>query len=999
MVPAKHGATRLLRAGLLIFCWHTLAASGVTWSARAWQSDDGLPNNRVTSLAQTSDGYLWIATPTRLARFDGDRFETISRETFAPGANERTSKLLRSRDGGLWLAMDHGPVIYARDGATHFFTNGLPDENVQTLTEETGGGLWITYRGGAICRLKDGKVTRFATEDGLPGWTLCSLARDARGRLWFAQGGSIGVFENEQFHSLFSIAEQTIVIRLAPAHDGGLWACAGTELFKLDGTGDPRKVGEYHPAMPDAQVTALFEDSRGGVWIGTSDSGLFHFDSARFEEAPISHREILCLMEDREGSVWAGTGGGLNQIRPQVVSLENAASGLPFESLRSVCEDSNGTLWAVTQNGLLVRRSNGAWSSLGPDAGWPGGMATCVTPGNSNDLWIGTQNFALNCLRDGKFRTYGTADRLASHMIHALFLARNGDLWIGGNAPESLQRFRGGEFKNFPLPRGVGFIRALAEDADGNIWAGSTKGTLLSVRGDELQDAGTQLGSSNSVRCLLAAADGGMWIGYAGWGLGRVKNGKLAMVTSDRGLADDYVSQLISDGKGWIWFGSDHGIFKVRERELNAAMDSTNARVQSVRYGRGEGLPSLQANYDEFPNAWRSRDGKLLLPMSSGLAVANPGQLRNNFSVPPVLINGVLLDDTPVASYGGALPAAVGVDLQNPSAILRLLPGHHRLEFDFAAMSLSAPENAAIEYRLHGADNGWIDARGRHDAIYSRLGQGNYRFEVRARNTEGVSHVDSAVLAFSVAPFFWQTLWFEISTIILFTLLVIALVRYVSFRRLQTKVRLLEQQALLDKERGRIARDIHDHLGGTLTQMKLQLELALRNGAKPEKIEGHVQKSLSAARDAIQSLDETVWAVNPNNDTLPHLVNYIGEYAVGFLDTAGIRCRLDLPEQLPPQAVSTETRHHLFLAIKEGLNNVVRHANASEVKLCAKVNNGTLKFTLEDNGHGLRPASGNSAADGLRNLRQRMEEIGGEFKLESQSAGTRLSFTCPWRAE
>jgi len=312
-------------------------------------------------------------------------------------------------------------------------------------------------------------------------------------------------------------------------------------------------------------------------------------------------------------------------------------------------------------------------------------------------------------------------------------------------------------------------------------------------------------------------------------------------------------------------------------------------------------------------------------------------------------------------------------------------------------LSFTAPENVAFEYRLDGFDDHWVEAGTQRDAIYARLAAGNYRFEARARNSDGIWDQKSAALAFSVAPFFWQTWWFRISTIILFTLMVIASVRYVSFRRLQSKVRLLEQQAALDRERARIARDIHDHLGGTLTQMTLQLELALRNGAKPEKIEGHVQKSLAAARQAIQSLDETVWAVNPSNDTLPHLVNYIGEYAVEFLDNAGIRCRVDLSSPLPAQPVSAETRHNLFLAIKEALNNVVRHAGASEVQLSVNVNNGSLKFSIADNGHGIPPAQNRISADGLRNMRQRMRDIGGEFQMESDHGGTKNFFICPWR--
>src|SRR6185437_11068305 len=339
MTPAVRLKRWLLSTCCLFFVSAATAASTASdWSLRVWQSDDGLPNNRVTSLAQMPDGYLWVATPTLLSRFDGNRFEIISREVFAPSTTQRTSTLLRSRDGGLWMAMDHGPIIYAKAGATDFFTNNLPDEIVQTLTEDADGALWITFRGGAVRRLKDGKITRFTLANGLPEWTSCSLALDGKGQLWFGKGGEVGIFRNGYFNSLFRAANQATMIRIAAAREGGIWICAGAELSKCDGNGRRKKIGAFRPAMTDAQPTALLEDRHGGLWIGTSDSGLFYFDGKKFESVPTSHQEILNLLEDREGNLWVGTGGGLDEIQPRVISLENAVTGLPFESLRSICE-------------------------------------------------------------------------------------------------------------------------------------------------------------------------------------------------------------------------------------------------------------------------------------------------------------------------------------------------------------------------------------------------------------------------------------------------------------------------------------------------------------------------------------------------------------------------------------------------------------------------------------------------------------------------------------
>jgi signal transduction histidine kinase len=226
----------------------------------------------------------------------------------------------------------------------------------------------------------------------------------------------------------------------------------------------------------------------------------------------------------------------------------------------------------------------------------------------------------------------------------------------------------------------------------------------------------------------------------------------------------------------------------------------------------------------------------------------------------------------------------------------------------------------------------------------------------------------------------------------LFTSSLIGVVRYISFRRLRRKLQALAQQAALDKERTRIARDLHDDLGGSLTQVKQLFELALRNHASPDKMGDYLQRGLVKTQHSIKSLDETVWAVNPHNDTLPYLIDYIGQSAVEFLHAADIRCRADLPVSPPEQNISAEARHNLFLAVKEALNNIVRHAHASEVQLQARVTEESLNLTIKDNGQGFEQTPAVANADGLCNMQQRMEEIGGQFRIQSRpGAGTSIS--------
>ncbi|HXF09263.1 MAG TPA: two-component regulator propeller domain-containing protein, partial [Desulfuromonadaceae bacterium] len=847
-----------------------------------------------------------------------------------------------------------------------------------------------------VCRLKNGIVTEFTSDNGFPGRLPCSLAKDNRGRIWFAKGNAVGIFRNDRFETLFRLRGFNSF--LCSAREGGMWVCSDFQLFKYEENAEPKRVGMFHPDHPSTGLTTMMEDHNGVVWIGTSDSGLFCYKDSKVEAVSGVQGAIVSLLEDREGNIWAGTdGGGLGRIQPRVIELKGADSGLPFATVQSLSENTNGVVWATTQNGLLVRGIDDDWEMVSRSAGWPGGEATCVATDRSGSIWVGTQDRQLHCLAGGSWQTWGTAEGLLSHNIHALLAASDGDLWIAGNAPESLQRLHSGKIVTVTLPADIGMIRAMVEDRQGDIWMGTTKHVLLHVHEGRVTDESSTIPGyfARSIRDLHFTPDGSLWIGYAGWGLGRLKEGRFARITMQDGLYDDFISQIMDDGHGWLWFGADHGIFKVRQQELDMRADGQGGRVQSICYGKGQGLPNLQANFDNFPGALHSRDGRLWLPMRSGLAIINPDRANEDPQPATVLMKRALVDDAVAASYGGNLPVRDGLGLPAASRGLRLSPGYHRLKFEFTALSFSAPENVRFRYRLEGADDGWIDGNGQRSASYSRVAAGNYRFHVVACNSSGTWGSDEVAFAFMVAPFLWQTWWFRSAAVVVFTTMVFVLARYISFRRLRRTLRELEHQAALARERVRIAKDLHDDLGGRLTEVELMIELA--NRTPPEQRNGQMREISATVRQAGESLDEIVWAVNPRHDTLPRLLDYLGEYAVQFLQRAGIRCRADFPDHPPDQPVPPEVRHNVFLAVKEALNNVARHAQAAEIWLRVSLDEKSMDIVIEDNGKGFSGGSDRAGADGLKNMHQRMEDIGGRFHIESQPGrGTRIRMTLPW---
>ena len=1022
-------------AAILLLC-RTLTASPAnsSWFARAWQTDDGLPNNTVTGVAQTPDGFLWVATTVGLARFDGIRFEELFLTNYVKEPNRGVVTLAKSHSGGLWLVMDRGQVVRLTSGAYQVFTaaNGLPERTAEKLTEDGEGAAWVAYRNGTVCRIKDGQVATFGQAEGVPRGEVQSVATDRDGRVWLASGQQVCRFRDGHFEPVLERGESRI--RLAAARSGGVWVCAGHQLLRCLDIGEVKECGEFPAQSAGTEVTVLMEDSAGAVWLGTYYNGLLRYDGTNFETIPTLYRDILSLAEDQEGSLWVGTaGGGLNRIRTRVVDLETEESGLPLSSVQSLSEGKDGILWAITRNGFLAYRDAGVWNTLSNAAG---GLA-CVTVDRNGVVWAGTRNHQVLRWQNEKFVAWGGAQTPAGQVLHSLLATSAGDLWIGG-APGFLQRLRSptsgvppmdarrplpeergnerlplvenviekddvagdrqaAQIESYKLPPDAGAVRAMVEDCYSNVWVGTARGTLLRLTGGTSFDETERLSLRRmSIRALHATADGSLWIGYAGWGLGRLKDGRLSRATTEQGLYDNYVSQIVDDGAGWLWCAGDHGIFKVRQQTIEDVFAGLQPSAQSIHYGGEEGLHNLQAAFGVSPGASRTRDGRLWMPMRTGLAVIDPAKSPRAARPPAVVLERVKVDGRTIAWYGGILPPPPGternvIDLHTRDARVRLGPAHRRLEFEFTGLSFAAPDNIHFRYKLNNYDEDWTETMAR-SASYSRLPDGDYRFEVSACNADGVWNQTGEALEFKVAPFVWQTWWFRLCVLAGFTSAMVGVGRYISFRRLRARLRGLEQQAALHKERARIARDIHDDLGTRLSEITLLTELASRKPADPDTSRDHVRQIASTARQVTDSLDEIVWAINPRNDSLPHVVTYIGQFALRFLDMAGIACHLDLPDQPPKRPISAEVRHNLFLVVKEALNNVVRHANATKVSLTITTKEETVVMTIKDNGRGFAAVPDDPTADGLRNMTQRMSDIGGRCHIESEpGAGTLVS--------
>jgi len=567
--------------------------------------------------------------------------------------------------------------------------------------------------------------------------------------------------------------------------------------------------------------------------------------------------------------------------------------------------------------------------------------------------------------------------------------AADGATWIG--TANGLLRWDNGAVKWFGASDGLKLpdVRTIAEAPDGTIWFGMLGGGLGRLQNGVVKQFQKRDGlSSDYVQCLKLAADGALWIGTSGSGVDRFKDGKFSKITAAEGLPNNFICAIEDDGRGNFWFSSHNGVFRVSRKSLDDCADGRISRVPCLALGKGDGLPSLECSGGLQPAACRLPDGRIGFPTSKGLEVVNVADERINLLPPPVVIEEISAGGHSLALH----PAA--------DEVLKIQPGQQRFEFRFTALSFVAPEKMQFQYQLVDWDADWVNAANdKRVAEYSYIPPGRYTFRVRACNSDGVWNETAASVALLVLPQFWQTWWFYLLVTAGVAGVVVRAVWFISRRRLRRKLEAAERQQAIERERTRIAKDIHDHLGANLTRISLLSQSAHGELENPAQAAVQLDRIYETSRELTRAMDEIVWAVNPQHDTLDSVASYLGNFALEYLGSLNLRCRLDVPLQLPPWPIPAEMRHNVFLAFKETLNNIVKHAGATEVFVALATQTRGFELVVRDNGNGFdpsavppRPGRGN----GLKNIRQRLEKLGGRCEIHSApGAGTEVKFLLP----
>jgi ligand-binding sensor domain-containing protein/signal transduction histidine kinase len=955
------------------------------YSVRVWQTDDGLPQNSVYAIAQTSNGYLWVGTREGLARFDGVRFTPVDEPTAPELKHGWITALKATRDGSLWIACDGSGLVRWKNGVPLHLSekDGLAGNQPRCLLEGNDGSLWVGGEGG-LSRYRDGKFTNFTTRQGLGDNSVRALCEDRQGNLRVATRrglstlspagaitGTVSFGANYTANALRSLCED---------RHGHLWVGSTEGLYRQDGVN--RTVFGAGEGLPDQTVNAIYEDQAGQIWVGTYvglarmiDEKLTPQTSAEAVYGDL----VYTIFEDQENNLWVGARDGLYRLNPARFTTYTTEQGLTGNNVMSVCEDHAGTVWLGVWGGGLNALQDGKVTAYSSTNTPVRDSVLSLHEDREGTLWIGLEEGGgVEQFKGGRRQAFARQFGPVTTAIHALYKDREGTLWAGTRM--GLVAIKNGRHSTFTAANGLAgdTVLALYEDAETNLWIGTETG-LSRRRGGKFTNFTTRDGlSDNWVDAVYEDREHNLWIGTRNGGLNRFRDGKFTAYTTRQGLFSDEIYEILEDDFGYFWLSCRRGLFRVARKVLDECDGGSAKTIACTVFGKADGLLSVQFNGVARPAGWKGSNGRLWFPTIRGV-VAVETSIKTNPRPPPVLIEEVSADRKRVRSDAWRVVGSSAAEFPR-SGPITIAPGRGELEIHYTALSFQAPEKNRFKYMLEGLDSAWQDAGGQRVVLYHNLAPKSYRFRVIASNNDGVWNDTGASLALVLLPHYWQTWWFK-AAIVALVALVLTLLYRVRVARLRE----------LERLRVEIAANLHDDVGARLTKMAMVTEFVDRETAKGDRNKPHVQTLFTTTREVIQAMDEIVWTINPKNDTLDHLANYIFQYAQEYFQDTGVRCRLDLPAQLPDYAVSTEVRHNLFMAVKEALNNVLKHAAASEARVSLSVADDSITITITDDGRGFVPESAGAAGNGLANMKRRLESISGRLTLESKpGAGTTI---------
>jgi len=936
------------------------------YSASAWTQRQGLPQDAIHAITQTTDGFLWLGTDEGLARFDGYEFLSFNREHGALRSNS-ISALAAGKDGALWIGSRSGLTRY-KDSTFKTYTrgDGLIDDLVSALFVDHAGILWIVA-GGNLSRFDGVHFTNFQRDRDLPLRTVRDVKESDNNELYV--GGNSGVLKlvNGVFQTVLGTADLSsdFPSHVQPDKHGNIWLIGARGAIQRDAKGTLRRYRRNEGVTDSFGLNAVTEDSGGTIWIGT-DWGLARLEGSRFTNLPQTRdgAAVRCIFEDREGNLWVGSDRGLTRYRDDPLTSLGKAQGFPDNGPAALLEDHRGRVWAGYDDGLLMLENKDA-----PPVRISGDKLFVhhLRETSAGEILVPTRQGLIR-LNDGRRTTFVAPDPQHRKTVFDALDDHKGTLWLA--LPDGLGQLQGEQFR-IVIPAGPLYqddsFYVLAMAADGSIWAGTLSDGLWRYRNNEKTLFTTANGlSSNQIRSLYADPDGTLWVGTLDGGLCVFRGDKFVSFRARDGLLSDNIYGITDDGQS-LWLSTPLGICRVSRKQLAELEQHKIRLLRPAIYGVEDGMLSQQAT-----DGQRFADGTLWFATGRGIAIYDPRANSPKPLAPLIRFLDLAMDRH---SYLNASP--------------HLPPGSGRVQVRFTAIHLRSPERVRYSYMLDGLDSDWVSADGLRAVNYDSLRRGHYRFRLKAELLDGPSA--ESLLEFDLEPHYYETTWFRACGALLLAMMI-----WSAYKLRERQVH--NRFALVLEERARLAREVHDTLAQGFVGVASQLD-AVEITMPPEA--GTARRALDLARrmarhnltEARRSLMDLRAAALPDQDLGFALKSSVERWTA----SPGPEVQLNVTGDL--SGLPEEVAHHVFRITQEAVANAVNHAAPNHITLNLTIDKKELSLLVEDDGRGFEmhdPFTSTHANFGLIGMRERARRLKGQLHLDSApEKGTRVKVTVP----
>ena len=813
--------------------------------------------------------------------------------------------------------------------------------------------VWITTRKG-MCQFKEGRLSPLEFHTDNPG----------------SSPEMIGIYNDQR---------------------GNLWAFGDTYLVNLN---DGKRFNYFRSGDTlSLRIWSSCEGRDGQLWLGTSGQGVFSFAEGHFR--PLLLRDaslgsdVQAIHEDSDGNLWLGTfSSGLVRLQVRRVQTLDAGNGLPVERASCLSVTEEGEVWAgYAKEGLFVKRGERFERVKLPDELEPFNLITSLATTTRGELWAGTRGLGLKRLKEGTAGHLTTESGLSDDEILAVAAQSDGSAWAGTESG-TVQHLSTHGIETFEPFTGLlkAPVTSVWVSSVREVFVGTEAGGLAKLQeGRFVSMDPSGLLAGVPIHALCEDRFGRHWLGTQRKALAWKTDNRITIWNVKTGFPDDDISGILADDFGRLWVSTRKGIHVLTVVSTNLT-DGDLPRLQTVSRFDSSSLAIARAGW---PQAVKAHDGRMWFTGPSAIYVLDPHDFHPDVAPFRVELQSVAVNGQPW-SFRNAFNMADRLEADKPLQF----PSHLRtLEIEFTAPCLVSPERLQFQHRLDHFDKDWVDNDTERHVRYNGLPFGQYQFRARAKNMDGTWGPENASLVFVLPPPFWRRPLVLAAEALLAASVVAAVVRFFSHRRLRLTLVQLGQKEAMERERMRIARDMHDEIGSRLTRISYFSELALQEET-PSKESLH--SIADTIRDLLQTLDEIVWAVNPQNDTLENLAAYLGYYVTEYLHNTSVECKLDIPPNLPVIPLTAETRHNVFLAFEEALSNALRHSGATRICVNMSESDGKFEIRVQDNGRGFDrfepladagksalPSARKQRGNGLVNITQRLESVGGEANIES----------------